>query len=263
MNALECKDEQTNMFNDGFFRRVSAQLMVACADCQQYLADIDGTCPLCRALRRLSLEARSLPVALRTWATDQARVWVSLLQEERLKFLICSQQAAERQAVAASTPKASSPVVFGEPTPTTTQETLPAATKEEPAAEGEGRLASPEEPEETKESQESQAPSSPIEVAVPEEKAEEKTEKKHKDSKKHKERSTKRKPSEESFSRKREVTKKEKAKKKNKKSRTRKRKASPSRSITREKGGALEVQSESHCEELCRPRTSGQDSSPS
>lgn len=202
--------------------------MVACVDCHQYLADIDGTCPLCRALRRLSLEARSLPVALRSWATDQARVWVSLLQEERLKFLICSQQAAERQAVAASTPKASSPVVFGEATPTTTEAVLPAATKEEPAAEGEGRLASPEKPEESKESQEVQAPSSPTGVAVPEEKTEEKTEKKHKDSKKHKERTSKRKASEDSFSRKREVAKKDKAKKKSKKSRSRRRKTSPS-----------------------------------
>ena len=104
-------------FENPFFRKVSAQLMNPCGDCQQAFADIDGTCALCRSLRRLCLEARRVTPALRGWVVDQTRVWVSLLQEESQKWEAAQEEARRREesrlAAEAATSKAASPVVAG------------------------------------------------------------------------------------------------------------------------------------------------------
>ena len=113
MNVLGVKEEG----HGNFLFRVKFRLscMITCPECNQCFAEIDGSCALCRSLRRLALEARAVAPALRGWVVDQTRVWVSLLQEESLKWGVAQAEARRqeeaRQAAAAATSKAGSPVV--------------------------------------------------------------------------------------------------------------------------------------------------------
>ena len=113
MNVLGVKEEG----HGNFLFRVKFRLscMITCPECNQCFAEIDGSCALCRSLRRLATEARAVAPALRGWVVDQTRVWVSLLQEESLKWEVAQAEARRReearQAAAAATSKAVSPVV--------------------------------------------------------------------------------------------------------------------------------------------------------
>ena len=113
MNVLGVKEEG----HGNFLFRVKFRLscMITCPECNQCFAEIDGSCALCRSLRRLATEARAVARALRGWVVDQTRVWVSLLQEESLKWEVAQAEARRReearQAAAAATSKAVSPVV--------------------------------------------------------------------------------------------------------------------------------------------------------
>ena len=105
-------------------------MLSSCKDCGLGYAEIDGVCSFCRALRRFVLESRRLPLGLRNWATDQTRVWVSILQEEALKFQVAEE---ERQVRESATPKAASPVVPGESGPPSKGGAPPAGGPAEPS----------------------------------------------------------------------------------------------------------------------------------
>ena len=85
--------------------------MIGCVDCQQYFAEIDGRCALCRSLQRLTVEARRVSPPLRGWVVDQTRIWIAILQEEEQKWERAKAQEEARLAAAAATSKAISPVV--------------------------------------------------------------------------------------------------------------------------------------------------------
>ena len=85
-------------------------MLSSCQDCGLGFAEIDGVCSFCRALFRFTAEAKRLPVALRSWATDQTRVWLAILQEEAYKFRVAEES---RQAQESATPKAAAPTPEG------------------------------------------------------------------------------------------------------------------------------------------------------
>ena len=113
------------------FRRVSAHFMQQCSECQQYLAEIDGVCALCRSLGRLCFEARQLGPCLRTWVVDQTRVWVSVLQEEGLKWRKGQEEARRAAEAAAAASKAPSPAVSAAQEPDPGQQEIEQVAQEE------------------------------------------------------------------------------------------------------------------------------------
>eukprot|EP00435_Cladocopium_sp_Y103_P022672 s1425_g5.t1 len=124
-----------NMADLNFFHEVSAQLMLSsCKDCGQGFAEIDGLCSFCRVLARFVAEARRLPLHLRGWATDQTRVWVSLLQEEAHKYQVAEEERKVRES---ATPKAASPCVSGLTGPPKTGGAPTPPAQEEPLGGGE------------------------------------------------------------------------------------------------------------------------------
>ena len=117
MNVLGSKDE---LVYTSFSVKFRLQPMQTCSDCHQYLAEIDGLCPFCRAVQRLNSELRRLGPGLRGWAIDQTRVWASIVQEEAGKWekgAEAARKAAEEAASGAATPKAASHTVFSAPEP--------------------------------------------------------------------------------------------------------------------------------------------------
>ena len=109
--------------------------MIGCAECQQYPAEIDGCCSLCRSLRRLAVEARRVSSSLRGWVIDQTRVWTSLLQEEEQKWEKARLREEARLAEAAATAKAPSPVVPEPPGVEIAASSTPGPEKVEPGLE--------------------------------------------------------------------------------------------------------------------------------